>query len=178
MYQWDDGTMGYFAQYHMNHKSSLCTNIRRAGPLRVYACTDVAAKHFLCEGDKTKKISRIKQRGVIRLSKPSTSFAHVMHVVCPSGHWTHTFLACDVLSDCWGRGALRQGGGSDAERNMTSFCRSTLSTLFTCRNGVEYVPYSLVCDHSPDCQDSSDEDFCVYPSCSHRDQFECNNKQV
>ena len=38
----------------------------------------------------------------------------------------------------------------------------------------EMIPFSLVCDHSSQCLDQSDEEFCVYPPCL---GFSCVNKQ-
>jgi hypothetical protein len=34
-----------------------------------------------------------------------------------------------------------------------------------CANDVQHVPYTFVCDHHDDCQDGSDEAFCVFPAC-------------
>ena len=139
------------------------------------------AKHVLCEEEGPHQdfypstIGASRQRGTQR-PKPTITAVNVSHVLCPSGHWTHTFLACDALSYC--RGQAGSSSGRDAEANITSLCRSTLSLLFTCSRGVQRVPYSLVCDHSQDCQDDSDEDFCTYPPCSGSQQFECVNKQV
>ena len=75
-------------------------------------------------------------------------------VGCPLGHTARDFLACDIRSKCWSRDATE--------------CRAPLTPLppsFTCTNGVERVPYTLVCDIRPDCSDDSDETFCVYPPC-------------
>ena len=184
MYQWDDGSTGYFLHYSTlhNHQTE-CSAIIRPGLLDLLNCTPNFVELILCEDYAPPEQLRGGKSAALKgpvahISNPAMASVPVPHVVCPSGHWTHPFLACDVLSDCWGRGALRQSGGSDAERNMTSSYKSTLSTLFTCRNGVEHVPYSLVCDHSQDCLDDSDEDFCVYPSCSSSEQYDCINKQV
>ena len=111
----------------------------------------------------------------VQLPSSDNDSVGFLHVVCSSGHYTHLFLACDVRSDCLQHDPLGQSNGSDT---LMALCTSILGTLFTCRNGVGRVPYSLVCDHSQDCLDSSDEDFCVYPSCSSSWQFECENRQV
>ena len=50
--------------------------------------------------------------------------------------------------------------------------------MMTCDDGIETVPYTLVCDHYVHClNDHSDEKGCVYPSCG-KDEFICRNKQV
>ena len=141
-----------------------------------------ADTYFLCEEDETPEQTYTSQNGApgrrrIVLSQLSNSSAPVPHVICPSGHWTHELLACDVKSACWQHGQPGDSSGRGT-RSMTSLCQSPLSVLFTCRNGVGHVPYSLVCDHSQDCLDFSDEDFCVHPSCSGSWQFECVSKQV
>ena len=49
---------------------------------------------------------------------------------------------------------------------------------FLCINGLQFVPYSLVCDFRVDCGDGSDENFCQYLPCDIPRQYECLNKQV
>ena len=93
-------------------------------------------------------------------------------VVCPSGHLTHDFLSCDSRSACW-------AAASDA-RGARSRCLAPLRPLppsFPCSDGAGTVPYSLVCDHRPDCSDSSDETFCDFPPCA-RGMWQCDNLQV
>lgn len=46
--------------------------------------------------------------------------------------------------------------------------------MFTCDSGVGTVHYSELCDFVPDCEDRSDENFCLHVSCS---QFTCSNVQ-
>ena len=179
MDQWDDGTVGYFLRFKTDHDYPSCTYIDRAGYLSKFNCETKSAERILCEEYGRHKEARSSGGGASGGHGQSTRLsARVPHVVCPSGHWTHTLLACDPLTDCWPRGAFRQSSGSDGVENTTSSCGSVLSTLFTCRNGAEHVPYSLVCDHSQDCLDASDEDFCLFPSCSGSEQFKCTNRQV
>ena len=177
VYEWSDKTVGYFGRYRYELKSvhPLCAYIWRPGHLYMTTCLRKQKGRLLCVEDRTyeehhdaKQVS--PRRKGIKLSNLTSSYT-----VCPDGHWTHTFLACDMQSDCWEHGSFAQNGRGDAGRNMTSLC---LSTLFTCNSGVELVSYSLVCDHTKDCLDDSDEDFCVYPSCSGSQQFECYSKEV
>ena len=181
MVQWSDGTIGYFSNHQAFSQPPSCGSFWNGFHVAMYQCGG-AAGDFVCE--KTETSEKVyanpndasKKRG-IQFSKPSHISLNLTHVICPSGHWTHAFLACDKRADCWQRDTSELSGGTDA-RSLSSPCRSSLSAMFTCRNGVEHVPYSLVCDHSQDCLDFSDEDFCVHPSCSGSWQFECNNGQV
>ena len=137
-------------------------------------------KRFLCEKEEMSKgkgnQNGFSEKPQVQLPIHAHSSLRSSYVVCSSGHFTHKFLACDLHSAC------RQHGSPGLRRrlddSLNPLCNSILATLFTCRNGVEHVPYSLVCDHSQDCLDSSDEDFCDHPSCSGSEQFECVNKQV
>ena len=108
----------------------------------------------------------------IQLSPPVTRQQQTALLYCPNNSTTHTFLACDVKNACWG------------EVYSASYsCSAPLSPhppMMTCSNGVQHVPYTLVCDHRPDCGDGSDEDFCVFPGCdiTASEQFDCGNAQV
>ena len=104
-------------------------------------------------------------------------------VVCPQFHLTHSFLACDVTSACWGR-------RNDIEYSQdrltwgipaSSTCMGPLKSLppyFRCLNAVDHVPYTMVCDYRQDCIDNSDESFCLIPPCEGSLYFQCRNKQV
>lgn len=91
-------------------------------------------------------------------------------VQCPLHHITRTFLACDVNSQCW-------ADTYDSSRSCDTLLTS-LPPSFACANEIQFVPYTLVCDHRPDCSDSSDEYFCVFPSCPPHQYFRCTNNQV
>ena len=180
LYYWDDGTVGYAVGIEYQH-SSVCTHINKQCQLSTLDCHE-ATDDFLCEKISTPEHTYFYHNGAsgregIEFSKPSNSSFPLTHTLCPSGHWTLDFLACDMLSACWRDDKSRLSMESDPSQ-LASPCRSTLSTMFMCRNGAEQVPYTLVCDHSHDCQDFSDEDFCDHPSCSGSGQFKCNNNQV
>lgn len=95
-------------------------------------------------------------------------------VKCPSGHFTHSFLACDVQSSCWAQ--------QDLDLGKSASCHPSLMTSvppsYACADGVGHVPYTLVCDHRPDCNDHSDELFCIFPTCETNDNFHCGHRQV
>ena len=183
MYQWDDGTLSYSNRYTKFVWPPSIGIVDRAVSLLIVSTSHKDpgySKVFLCEKEELSDTPTAKnglsRKPQVELPQSDDDSISFPHVVCSSGHYTHWFLACDAQSHCMQRGPSRQGGGSNDA--LMALCMSLLGTLFTCRNGVEHVPYSLVCDHSQNCMDSSDEDFCVHPSCSGSRLFECANKQV
>ena len=97
--------------------------------------------------------------------------------VCPDRHFTHAFLACDVKSACVVRSPPSSSSSSDDACSADDAPLTPLPPALECANGVERVPYTLVCDHRPDCSDDSDEDFCVFPACR-AGSLDCGDKQV
>ena len=180
MYQWEDGTVAYYSRYERYAWPPSCALIEKGGILLMGSVTlapNPSTKPLLCEKEEIEEAND-REYGLflIHLNYPDNASLRFNHVVCSSGHYTHKFLACDVQSACRHRDSLGENSGvGDAVMDL---CRSLVAMLFACRNDVEHVAYSLVCDHSQDCLDSSDEDFCVYPSCSRSGQFECSDKQV
>ena len=176
MFQWSDGTVAYYTKHLRLTDLSVCNRRARADKQVFSECHFVDVKHVLCEKQVTPEEMYLSRRDGSKrhsISRSSNSSVPVKHVVCPSGHWTHSFLTCDTQSACW-----QQRSASDAIGEVTSLCESPLTTLFTCRSDVDRGSYSLVCDGSQDCLDNSDEDFCVYPPCFGSLHFECFNKQV
>ena len=139
--------------------------------------------HFLCESDVEEIVSSTpadRQRLLVRIPTPTKQTPPLPHVQCPAGHLTHELLACDAHSYCWEQFDVTASDGRKTSTSSSS-CLAPLTSVppsFSCASGPERVPYSMVCDHSRDCLDSSDEDFCVFPLCHGSGQFECNNKQV
>ena len=180
MFQWDDGTMAYFSSHTRHKMPPSCGTLNEAGIILIAYCNNIYANHFICEAGDTQNGAHASDRSVqgIQLPRSGNTSIHLTHVVCPSGHWTHEFLACDSQSACRPSEDLVQSIQPGKRRKTATLCQSQLSASFSCRTGAGDVPYSLVCDHSQDCLDASDEDFCVHPSCSVVSQFECTNGQV
>ena len=103
-------------------------------------------------------------------------------VLCRNGHVTHTFLACGVVTFCWTEGKLTISLRPETWALPTSqSCPAKLTSLppsFLCQSEKQHVPYTLVCDHWPQCLDGSDEKFCKHLPCQGEFQFQCLNKQV
>ena len=185
MYQWDDGVMEYLVTGMSDKDSSMYgTTCGTITTHRIWLryCDEKKSGDFFCEKWENLKESLSNQNGATGMRsdlfpKLTNTSANFTHVVCPSGYWTHKFLACDTQSACHHNDDSVRSSRNDVI-SLVTLCQSPLSALFTCRDRMEQVAYSLVCDHSQDCLDASDEDFCDYPSCSGSWQFECNNKQV
>ena len=178
--RWIDGTMAYYTKHLQQGGGNNCQYEIVRNRQQLDICPLLELKWVLCEAGRTAEGNHPDQSEdadtrVKQLSSPFNSSIHVKHVVCPSGHWTHAFLACDVKSACWQHDDTGQSSGRGM---VASLCQSPLTTMFSCRTDVGHVPYSLVCDHNQDCLDNSDEDFCVHPPCTGSWQFECLNKQV
>ena len=138
------------------------------------ASRDVAlVANFLCELPADTGNAAPEQRGKnsrqrLESNLSTNLFPKRLFVECPDGHMTHVHLACDVHSACF---AL--------DFSISVSCpRTPLPPSFTCNNGVQHVPYTLVCDHRSDCSDRSDERFCVFTPCNVTSQFQCTNQQV
>ncbi|KAK7500251.1 hypothetical protein BaRGS_00008474, partial [Batillaria attramentaria] len=101
----------------------------------------------------------------VRLSANQT-WTNVSGIVCPDGHVTHSFLACDYLSRCFAQGfELKTDMWGIPDVTSCPALLTPLPPVMTCTSAQQHVPYSLVCDHRKDCQDGSDEEFCVFDPC-------------
>ncbi|KAK7476236.1 hypothetical protein BaRGS_00032512 [Batillaria attramentaria] len=133
-------------------------------------CQETVSQYFLCE------VQDSNTQGtepplptsphIPQLLSANQTTTDVSGIQCPDGHMTHTFLACDYLSRCFAQ-------GFDSKTDMwgipdVTSCPAPLTPLpplMTCTSAGQRVPYSLVCDHRQDCQDGSDEEFCVFEPC-------------
>ena len=139
--------------------------IKKGFVLRVMKCAKREQAFYLCELPSISSPSQPEPLKAPSLSQLSAGLS-VKVVACPQGHLTHTFLACDADSMCWASSSSK----SDCLAPVTP-----LPPMFECANGLEAVPYTLVCDYRSDCRDSSDERFCAYPPCSGITSLPCGN---
>ncbi|XP_076435809.1 uncharacterized protein LOC143275521 [Babylonia areolata] len=178
---WSDGTVANYLHLvpepdmtcaAMHYGRS--TSADRAAPLTSVHCTRAYRAQVLCEGEKGKRSDwPLSSVGVPALSPAShLEWRRVKGklvnrlIACPNGHMTHAFLACDVASACF------------AEDHVTCSAPLTpLPPMYRCACADERVSYTSVCDHRKDCQDNSDEEFCVFPACTGAAWFPCSSYQ-
>lgn len=109
-----------------------------------------------------------KQSQRIELVYPQNKHFRVPHTICSNRQVTLAFMPCQgssrdsfVISDDK-LGSSRTSSPFDQE-----------APSFLCSNSVQYVPYTLLCDHRQDCADNSDEDFCQFRPCSGTTPLQC-----
>ncbi|KAK7087894.1 hypothetical protein V1264_021886 [Littorina saxatilis] len=186
---------GRVCMYHSsNRKRQLCFAACNFLYASAYACQ--VGRHQSSE-ESLRAVEFPELRDLIRKTT-NQSFVRCEN----GGHITHSFLSCDPQSHC-GTGQLQfdcsisntnASGASvtskdDAglaegniresvsdDNNDASFKAAEVRVaMFVCDNGRRTVPYSLVCDFREDCDDASDEAWCV-----HREKcagFTCHNGQ-
>ena len=172
--QWEDQSIAYYLPLisHLQNKQ-MCYNLffqRRkikylSQHLSPCKCDECLANGYLCESP-PQHISE----SPISLPAVTEGIHAVSVIACPHEHLTQQFLACDVKSRCW---ADAHGASYSCSVSLTP-----LPPMMTCSDGVQRVPYTLVCDHRPDCDDKSDEEFCVFPQCQLSESFDCGNQEV
>ena len=176
--QWADNTMAFylhtFQQQAPSHSvMQRCSYVSYRYPSRVTFATVCRSKHvasILCEFDSAAKDTSVN----ILLHHPANQSLPFVHVICRPGHMTHAFLACDQLSACWGGDTLSDLWTVES----VASCSAPLVSLpphFSCSSRGSDIPYSLVCDHKPDCLDSSDEDFCQFQDCVSETSHKCGS---
>ena len=183
IFHWMDGTVGYLQRPPVS-SIPLCTRQEVAvqtntqgietvhSSLVVITCEYKSSKveGYVCE-QRTRTKTSEQQEVPINVTDHRPSYNGSQYITCPMGHVTHQFLSCDPVSACWAQ-----------DESSALSCDSPLNPrppMFACSSEAEHVPYSLVCDHRPDCRDHSDEDFCVFPeSQCLAGSFRCGSKQV
>ncbi|KAL8618516.1 hypothetical protein ACOMHN_000661 [Nucella lapillus] len=154
--QLPDGTWNcsvpYYHKFHQHFEclaKTYCADKR--DKLKATSCTRKPIVGIICEAVPIPEESL--NTTTLSLSVPSRWKTEGLWL-CRHGQRTHTFLACDLAANC---------SNLNTEACIGFF--SPHMPVFTCRNQVGSVPYTLVCDFRRDCCDGSDEDFCVFPLC-------------
>ena len=107
-------------------------------------------------------------------SSPHYACGHTLpHLWTPTAHtlphlWTPT---AHTLPHLWTPTAQLEDG-MDSLRRRDQPLSST--PVFTCRNAITRLSYTLVCDFRHHCEDESDETFCRHPPCA---TLACSNGQ-
>ena len=134
--------------------------------------------HYVCEFEPVVAVTTESPK--VKLADISNSTFQFPAVRCPSGHYTHQFLACDTHSDCWALDDVRMDISMETGYASTSrWCDLSQNVpeelYFLCRRFGEHVPFTLVCDHGQDCFDGSDEDFCYFRPCFLQKYLSCSD---
>ena len=85
-------------------------------------------------------------------------------VLCPSGHFMHEFLHCDVKGQCGYQVSENRcmQGNRATNVNATQYTDGLQVDMFQCGETRETIPYTLVCDFRHHCLGGDDETFCVH----------------
>ena len=170
---WVDNTLAYNANYEIDIDSAvfLCGAIVGDDYEKVRIAFECQSRQLpprtklLCEIDLHEEK---KQSQRIELVYPQNKHFRVPHTICSNRQVTLAFMPCQgssrdsfVISDDK-LGSSRTSSPFDQE-----------APSFLCSNSVQYVPYTLLCDHRQDCADNSDEDFCQFRPCSGTTPLQC-----
>ena len=130
-------TLSYTCEHKLVNQSFVHTNLREA----------------ILNATKADHINVTQEKLQPELHRPLT--------VCPGGYVTHDFLKCDLQAAC-----LVKQYELHCPLDSTATGGPGLKTeqvrMFVCDNLIHTLPYTLVCNFSPDCLDGSDETFCQH----------------
>ena len=169
LWRWSDNTtaLHYNISHCCHEPPPYCTAFYRSvHHLSVINCDGLQEVDFLCEIPM--EADRQSQSGIALLEPENPASSLPGMAECHGQEATLQFLGCGAMS------SVRSPDTTVCPHNTWD-----LDNLwFQCRDHGACVPYTLVCDHRPDCDDGSDEDFCSFEPCSST-QFECRDgKQV
>ena len=195
---WESSSIAYHARTLAEVKQPLCGSLKKRLPFNIpfvmQHCNSNIFGYVLCELDiNTNLAATMTARHLLEMGHSDTnhttlptnlSWPLANLISCPAKHLTFSFLACDVLSQCYVENDdviyMEQSQGYHLP--TPSACLANLTSLppsLLCESGGHRVPYTLVCDHRDDCGDDSDEDFCVFPFCDTTVSVQCSSsKQV
>ena len=179
-WQWADDSFAHYVRSGQVGKLSNCGHINdQLLPDVAYfglECAKPFDADYLCEladGENSERAPG--QKVLLPVLVSSIAAFPVPTVVCPARHFTHTFLAFDPASKCWLRGNGDAVSRSwDIYKEMPDRVRlMQYPPMMECDTGAQHVPYSLVCDHQQQCDDGSDESFCVFLPCPDHKPIKC-----
>ena len=152
-----------------------CGNLEKSSIIS-YACEHVFViksavhsrpKEFIPNGNKTSHMNLTQEGSQHKPHRPLT--------VCPGGYVTHDFLKCDLQAACLVK-QFELHCPLDSTATGGPGLRTEQVRMFVCDNLIHTLPYTLVCNFSPDCLDGSDETFCQHTTCD-QSQHQCDNGQ-
>ncbi|XP_072021058.1 uncharacterized protein [Amphiura filiformis] len=93
--------------------------------------------------------------------------------VCSNGECIHKIFACADSKECLANKECEKGILQESSRIIGGSCRPG---EFQCLRSHECISVSFLCDFITHCEDTSDEESCVYPPCQ-ADEYTCSNGQ-
>ena len=143
-------------------------------------CDEPRHHGYLCEfGSNQEAVTSTSLSLLLDTLITNTTQYPVDHVVCPAGHVTHTLFSCDARTSCWAeRHHVEVDLSGSPDEGSCPAPVAPLPPYFRCQRGLQVVAYTVVCDHRENCEDGSDEGFCVFPACRPGTEMTCNNEQV
>ncbi|KAL8559361.1 hypothetical protein ACOMHN_045081 [Nucella lapillus] len=161
------------ATYHYNFEMCGVLEYRQKFSVKFELCKRDLYTNFICQ-------ILVQQAPVTSVDFPVITFPlsvvnRTQHwlLTCPDGHVTHAFLYCESQSRC------------QHDKKLVEECKVPVDeggdddyfvvSMFMCDDGAKTTSYTVVCDYREDCNDGSDETFCVHnTSCA---GFLCHNRQ-
>ena len=135
-------------------------------------CINTFCKSYLCafltNTNKSYTIDKKKETN-LGYSKYYSKSEHNLYR-CVTNDYIRSFLLCETVSSCSSFGNIFMC----KDGYLETYQRKTLKiefNLFTCEDKRQVISYTLVCDHRSDCDDGSDESFCLYPALTDKTLF-------
>ena len=170
-WRWVDNTIAYSApKMKMDFKRQIaCHSLLTNGYILSATAIEAALIFsYTCEhrsvNDSVRHSSRQEiTHGGIKANHTNLTQAELYHplAVCPGGYVTHDFLKCDVQAACLVK-QFELHCPLDSTVTRGPDLRIEQVRMFVCDNLTHTLPYTLVCNFSPDCLDGSDETFCQH----------------
>ena len=143
-----------------------------------YTCEHKLANHSFVHTNPQEAIPNAIKADYIYLTQEKLQpKLHRPLTICPGGYVTHDFLKCDLQAACLVK-QYELHCPLDSTATGGPDLRTEQVRMFVCDNLIHTLPYTLVCNFSPDCLDGSDETFCQHghTTCDHS-QHQCASGQ-
>ena len=148
------------------------------------------------ENRHTKKVKQTTLKSTQQNKDVEISFNRNKYSLCNENDYILNFLLCDemVMSSCkfYNNSEpsvcttyavnlqmvddISKCRFTNNNRTEESDCatRAVTTEMFKCTETLKLIHYTFVCDHQPQCDDGTDERFCVYPQCP-LSAFQCHS---